>query len=296
MAFNLLMILLTLLMLSILVVVHEFGHYIAAKKMGVFVEEFSIGMGPLVFSKQGKETQFSIRALPLGGFCKMRGEGDAEDVSETAVEGKDTLAESEALSLKKAENTEQMAPDGNGGSLQNAHQSDDPGSFANKSKGQRFVILVAGAAMNILFAFVLLIVVFLIRGANPVQALANAAVSTVNFAGAIYQSLYMLVTGQVGMNEMAGPIGMVSMVHDFFQYGAVTLMTFTALISVNLGVINLLPLPALDGGQIFIIIIEKIVRRDLDPRKANMINYIGFMALMALAVVIAVNDVLRIIG
>ena len=64
------MVLLTLLILSILVVVHEWGHFIAARKVGVFVEEFSIGMGPLVYSKQGKETQFSIRALPLGGFCK----------------------------------------------------------------------------------------------------------------------------------------------------------------------------------------------------------------------------------
>ena len=89
---------------------------------------------------------------------------------------------------------------------------------------------------------------------------------------------------------------MVSMVHDFFQYGIIALMSFTALISVNLGVINLLPLPALDGGQIMIIIIEKLVGRDLDPKKANMINYIGFMALMLLAVVIAVNDVMRIIG
>jgi len=68
---NVLMVLLTLLILSILVVVHEWGHFIAARKVGVFVEEFSIGMGPLVYSKQGKETQFSIRALPLGGFCKI---------------------------------------------------------------------------------------------------------------------------------------------------------------------------------------------------------------------------------
>lgn len=273
MAFNLLMILLTLLILSILVVVHEWGHYIAAKKVGVFVEEFSIGMGPLIFSKQGKETQFSIRAFPLGGFCKMRGEGDDEEEEKEQGETEGGLEE------------ERIPVD-----------PEDPRSFANKSKGQRFLILVAGAAMNIIFAFLLLIIVLMIGGANPLQALTGAAASTVKFAGAIYQSLYLLVTGQVGMNEMAGPIGMVSMVHDFYQYGLIALMTFTALISVNLGVINLLPLPALDGGQILIIVIEKIMRRDLDPKKANMINYIGFVALMLLAVVVAVNDVMRIIG
>jgi len=150
--------------------------------------------------------------------------------------------------------------------------------------------------MNIVFAFVLLVLIYLFKGANILQALGLGLETTGKFGITIYQSLYMLVTGQVGMNDVAGPIGMVSMVHDFFQYGIIALMSFTALISVNLGVINLLPLPALDGGQIMIIIIEKLVGRDLDPKKANMINYIGFMALMLLAVVIAVNDVMRIIG
>ena len=264
------MVLLTLLILSILVVVHEWGHFIAARKTGVFVEEFSIGMGPLIYAKQGKETQFSIRALPLGGFCKMRGEGDAGE------EDEETAAEDAAV-------REPVDPD-------------DPRSFSNKTKGQRFIILVAGAAMNIVFAFVLLVLIYLFKGANILQALGLGLETTGKFGITIYQSLYMLVTGQVGMNDVAGPIGMVSKVHDFFQYGIIALMSFTALISVNLGVINLLPLPALDGGQIMIIIIEKLVGRDLDPKKANMINYIGFMALMLLAVVIAVNDVMRIIG
>ncbi|MEG1184487.1 MAG: site-2 protease family protein [Eubacterium sp.] len=262
---NVLMILLTLLILSILVVVHEWGHYIAAKKLGVFVEEFSIGMGPLVFSKQGKETQFSIRAFPLGGFCKMRGEGDADVEDENQEKEKQVI------------------------------DPDDPRSFSNKSKSQRFIILVAGATMNIIFAYVCLVIIFLMKGTSLWGAISNAFLTTGNFAGTIYQSLYMLITGKVGMNDIAGPIGMVTMVQSFFQYGFIALMSFTALISVNLGVINLLPLPALDGGQIFIIIIEKIVGRDLDPKKANMINYIGFMALMLLAVVIAVNDVMRLI-
>lgn len=263
---NILMILLTLLILSILVVVHEWGHFIAARKTGVFVEEFSIGMGPLVYKKKGKETQFSIRALPLGGFCKMRGEGDSGD------------------------------DEGEKGETKVLVDPDDPRSFSNKTKLQRFFILVAGAAMNIIFAYVLLVLIYLFRGANPFDAIYHGALATVDFGAAIYQSLYMLITGQVGMNDIAGPIGMVTMVHDFVQHGAIMLMSFTALISVNLGVINLLPLPALDGGQILIIIIEKIIGRDIDPKKANMINYVGFIALMLLAVVVAVNDVMRIVG
>jgi regulator of sigma E protease len=83
------------------------------------------------------------------------------------------------------------------------------------------------------------------------------------------------------------------MVGSFYRYGLRAMLSFTAFISVNLGVLNLLPLPALDGGQILIAAIEAIIRRDLDPEKAAWINGIGFAALMALAVVIAVNDVLR---
>ena len=73
-----LMIILTLVMLTVLVVVHEFGHFIAARRAGVYVLEFSIGMGPLLFSHKGKETVFSVRALPIGGFCQMWGEDDAD--------------------------------------------------------------------------------------------------------------------------------------------------------------------------------------------------------------------------
>lgn len=234
-----------------------------ARRMGVFVEEFSIGMGPLLFKKQGKETQFSIRALPLGGFCKMRGEQFEEDEE---------------------------------GNAKVMIDPDDPRSYCNKTKGQRFLILVAGPAMNIIFAYVLLFISRLMHGETIIMAVVNAGYDTVAFGSAIYQGLAMLLTGQAGLNEMAGPIGMVSMVHSFFEQGIMILMRFAAMISVNLGIMNLLPIPALDGGQILIIIIEKIIRRDIDPQKAGIINTIGFMALMLFSVVVAVNDVFRIVG
>lgn len=258
---NVLMVLLTLLILSVLVIVHEWGHFIAAKKTGVFVEEFSIGMGPLVYKRQGRETQFSIRAFPIGGFCKMRGEQTDEE-----EDGGEPVA------------------------------ADDPRSYSNKTKGQRFLILVGGPLMNIVFAFVLLVLSWLLHGESLAASLAGGLYDTGTFSGLIYQSLYMLISGQAGLNEVAGPIGMIDMVSTFYQQGLMILLRFTALISVNLGIMNLLPFPALDGGQILIIIIEKIIRRDIDPKKAGMINYIGLMALMLLSVVVAVNDIFRIVG
>lgn len=264
---TILMALLTLLILSILVVVHEWGHFIAARKIGVFVEEFAIGMGPALFKHQGKETLFSIRALPLGGYCKMRGEVyDEEDDDATET-------------IEKKE-----------------WDSDDPGSFANRTKGERLIILIAGAMMNIIFAYVLIVIILCANGSNPLAALGNGFIVLGKFAIAIYQSLYMLISGQLGLNDIAGPIGMVGMVQEYYSYGLITLMSFTALISVNLGVFNLLPIPALDGGQIFILLIEKIIGRDIDPKKAGIINFIGFAALMTFALVIAVNDVMRMVG
>lgn len=250
-------IIITLLILSALVVAHEFGHFIAARKNNVLVEEFAIGMGPKLFSRQGKETLFTIRALPIGGFCRMRGENPDE-------EDNDLLKEI------------------------------DPLSFEAKSKKQKFVILVAGSAMNIVFAWVcLLILAFLVGQNNIFEAIGLAFINTARFAGIIFQSLAMIFQGQVGMDDVAGPIGMVSLVGLFMEQGIVGILSFTALISVNLGVINMLPIPALDGGHIFILLIEAITRKEISPRLQGMINMIGFILIMGLGLLIAFNDILR---
>jgi regulator of sigma E protease len=269
---NLLMVVITLLILSVLVVVHEWGHYITARKNGVYVMEFAIGMGPKIYSRQGKQTLFSIRAFPIGGFCRLYGETeeDSEENDDSGARKEDTPELPEWV--------------------------DESWNFKNKTKGQRFVILIAGAMMNVIFAILCLIVVFLLRGQPFGTAVVRGFTTTWTFAGMIFSSLGMLFGGQLSLNDFAGPIGMVTMVSDFYQYGFAALLSFTALISVNLGIINLLPLPALDGGQALILIIEKIVGKDLNPKKADMINTIGFVALMVLAIVIAINDVLRIAG
>ncbi len=260
---NIVTILVTLLILSALVVAHEFGHFIAARKNGVFVEEFAIGMGPKLFKRQGKETLFTLRALPIGGFCKMRGEGEQVD-----DEGN-------------------LLP-------QDPNQIPDPTSFESKTKKQKLVILAAGSAMNIVFAWVcLLLLAFIVGGNNIFEAIGLAFVNTGRFAGIIFKSLAMIFQGQVGMDDVAGPIGMVSLVDLFMAQGFRGILTFTALISVNLGVINMLPIPALDGGHIFILLIEAITRKEISPRAQGLINLIGFIAIMGLGLLIAFNDIMR---
>ncbi|MBC3887309.1 peptidase M50 [Acetobacterium paludosum] len=260
---NLISILITIFMICILVIAHEFGHFFVAKKTGVFVEEFAIGMGPKLFGHQGKETLFSIRALPFGGFCKMRGE-EPEFDEEGNIIPKDPS----------------ILP--------------DPRSFEEKNKGQKLLILVAGSAMNIIFAIVCLFIVALFTGhTNIFDAVGTAFYNTWRFAGLIFQSFAMMFAGQVALNDIAGPIGMVSMVGTYLNSGFIMLLAFTAMLSVNLGIINLFPIPALDGGRIFIILIELVSRRKFNPKTENMINFIGFMALIALMLLIAVNDIMR---
>jgi len=260
---NFITILITLLILSVLVVVHELGHFLAAKKTGVLVEEFAIGMGPKLFGHQGKETLFTIRAIPIGGFCKMCGEEPQLD-EEGKIIPKDP----------------DFVP--------------DVRSYESKTQLQKLFILVAGSAMNIIFAWILLFIISLAMGQmNFLHAIANASLNTWRFAGLIFQSFAMLFTGQIGFDNLAGPIGMVSMVGSFMDQGFIMIMAFTAMLSVNLGIINMFPLPALDGGRFFVIIIELITRRKFSPELENKINYFGFFALILLAIVIAANDIMR---
>lgn len=260
---NIYTIIITMLILSVLVVVHELGHFLAAKKTGVLVEEFAIGMGPKLYGRQGKETLFTIRAFPVGGFCKMRGEEPKQD-----EEGK-------------------IIP-------RDPDDVPDERSYEAKTQWQKLLILVAGSGMNIIFAWVCLFVVSLLMGKlNFIEAIGNAFLNTWRFAGLIFQSFGMLFTGQVGLDNLAGPIGMVSMVGSFMDQGVVIVVAFTAMLSVNLGIINMFPIPALDGGRVFVVLIELISRRKFSPDLENKINYFGFIALILLALIIAVNDIMR---
>lgn len=256
-----LMIILTLVMLTVLVVVHEFGHFIAARRAGVYVLEFSIGMGPLLFSHKGKETVFSVRALPIGGFCQMWGEDDADG----------ELAEEYGVPAD-------LPPER---------------SFLNISKVKKLLILFAGPAMNLILAFLILFAIYLAGGQGFFASIVSGFKLCVSFSGTIYQSLHQLIVGKLSLNDFAGPVGMVGMVGNFASHGVLSFLLFCALISVNLGIINLLPFPALDGGQILVTIAEMIVRRDLSPKAAMILNGVGFACLMVFSVVVAVNDVLR---
>jgi len=338
-----------ILILGIIVLIHEFGHFFFAKRAGIYVYEFSIGMGPRIFkwTRKGDETEYSIRLIPIGGFVQMAGE-EVEDDPDVPKDKK----------------------------------------FSVKTFGQKFMTVIAGIMNNFILALVLLFLFAFFNGAPQNKAIigeiseGSAAASsslkegdrvlTVNgrkadsydiftlelqvnagkqvtmevdrdgtvqtvslkakkvkvdgnevyrygfrindevktgfvasiiyaftkFFSLIHQmalTILYLVTGTLGIKSFSGPIGIYNVVGQASSSGFWSLVSLTALLSINVGFINLLPLPAFDGGRLLFVIIEKIRGKKVDPKLENTIHSIGFFLLMALMLLITYNDIIRLI-
>lgn len=338
-----------ILILGSIVFVHEFGHFMMAKLNGVYVYEFAIGMGPKIWSKKGKETEYTLRAIPIGGFCMMAGE-DLEDDD-----------------LKKIPKEKRLQA---------------------KKPWQRFLIMFFGAGNNFICAVLLLFLIGLIWGGSSMEPVVTsvvknsaAATSGVEAGDRVLEinghfiattddiSLYLaianpeeasdikvrkenkkvetysvqpkkkkvdgettyqygigmqqdvekgilpaleftgkktisifkqmavtvgyLFTGGISISQLSGPVGIFSVVGEQSSAGIMNILYLVAFLSINVGFINLLPIPAFDGGHILFIIIEKIKGSPVKPETENMIHTVGLFLLMLLMVVITFNDILR---
>ncbi len=237
---------------GILVVVHEGGHFVTAKAVGVKVNEFSIGMGPLLFNKTKGETKYSLRLFPIGGYVAL--EGEDED-------------------------------------------SDDVRAFANKPAWAKLLVLAAGPFMNFLFAFIVLTVLIMVTAdiGNVFQGAVLGFKNCVNMEIMIFDALKDLVTGAGSVNDLVGPIGIVDAVDKTAQTGMPNLVLLTVLLSLNLGLFNILPFPALDGGRILFVIIRAVVSaftgKTISDELEGKIHYIGIMILFGLMILITMKDV-----
>lgn len=242
-------------LLGFLILIHEGGHCIVAKLCKVKVNEFAIGFGKVIWQKQGKETKYSLRMIPLGGFCSMEGEEEA---------------------------------------------SDSEGSFSKASVWKRIAIVVAGAAVNIIFGIIVYFVLVSTVGlqfADPTKdtflnRIYYGSQRTGAFIGSIFESIKMLFTGGVKTDQMVGIVGISEVVVQTSKL--VDYIYLLSVISVSLGVTNLLPIPALDGGKILVLLIEIIRRKPMKVETEAKIQLIGFSILIALSLFVTYNDILRI--
>lgn len=242
-------------LLGFLILIHEGGHCIVAKLCKVKVNEFAIGFGKVIWQKQGKETKYSLRMIPLGGFCSMEGEEEA---------------------------------------------SDSEGSFSKASVWKRIAIVVAGAAVNIIFGIIVYFILVSTVGlqfADPTKdtflnRIYYGGQRTGAFIGSIFESIKMLFTSGVKTDQMVGIVGISEVVVQTSKL--VDYIYLLSVISVSLGVTNLLPIPALDGGKILVLLIEIIRRKPMKGETEAKIQLIGFSILIALSLFVTYNDILRI--
>ena len=341
-----LQIILAILAFGMLVIVHEFGHFITAKRGGVQVNEFWIGMGPTLLKKQHNGTLYCLKLLPFGGACVMEGE-DSESDNDHAF-GKASLPRRMLIVAAGALMNflvgflivlAVIQPNGpNGGYIVSTIDSVDPASTAAAAGGLQagdeilevdgynillrsdfemalsrgmdttYEVVVRRDGEKVTLPAVVLeatiegedgrkmIGLTFAEQPDSIGMHVNMAVRTsLNYARLVWVSLGMLVSGQVGVDQLSGPVGVASVMATTASYSISAFLQLVAFISINLGVMNLLPLPALDGGRLVFLIIEGIRRKPLPAKYEGYIHAAGLMLLLALMVYVTGQDIVRLI-
>lgn len=228
-------------LLGFLVLIHESGHFFVAKLCKVKVNEFAIGFGPTIWSRQGKSTKYALRLIPLGGFVSMEGEDK---------------------------------------------RSTKEGSFSEASILKRIAIVLAGGIVNIIFA----ILIFWCLSAYYV-GFQNAFYNVGFFIKNMYEGIVQIFTGKVTIDQMMGPVGISNVVSQ--TSGVADFIYILSVISLSLGVTNLLPFPPLDGGKVVLLIIEGIRRKPFSEKFEVALQSAGFLILITLSIFVTYNDILK---
>ncbi len=351
----------TILVFGVIIIVHEFGHFIAARKAGVLVEEFAIGIGPKIVGIKRGDTLYTIRILPFGGFCKMLGDEEDNNDSrafnqkhvgkriaiitagvvmnillafviffgQTLVDGYYDVRVNDVTAGMPAEKAG-LKPGDLITSINNhsVKISEDIAfslftyaggeiSVGYKRDGKEFLTFLtpeqdASGYYRIGFSRSLHsgILGKSYEGVSRAGLWDTVHVSCYTMVynvKAVYYGLFQMATLKADMKEMAGPIGIGAMIGDAVTNTAAraktfwdsvmavlgTLMPLVGVLSVNLAVLNLLPIPGLDGGRLVFLIIEAIRRRPIDQNKEAIIHLAGFVLLALFAVYVAVNDIMK---
>jgi regulator of sigma E protease len=406
---------------GLIVFFHELGHFLLAKRSGIMVKDFSIGFGPKIFAYKKKETQYTIRLLPIGGYVRMAGEDGEEidlkpgfrvglelspdeNVTKIIVNGKDQYVNAQPLEVSQADLEKDLFIEGFedfdetkkvrynvardaviiDGKIETQIVPYDR-SFGSKSLGKRAATIFAGPLFNFILAILIFTVLAFVQGgvvtneselgkvvpdspaasaglkqgdevqsingkktdswtdivtivsenpgkdldfkisrdnqtedihvtpetvkeqgkevgkigvASPTNDSFGAKISygftqTWFWISQIFTVLGNMITGGFSLDMLNGPVGIYTSTEQVVSYGFLTLLNWTAVLSINLGIVNLLPLPALDGGRLLFFAYELIRRKPVDPKKEGMIHFIGFALLMVLMILVTWNDIQR---
>ena len=399
---------------------HELGHFIFAKKAGIMVREFAIGMGPKIFAMTKGETLYTLRLLPIGGYVRMAGEdldsvelqpgfrlgirvNEANEIEQIVLNQKKQFPDMLFLEVEKSDLMKEMFIEGydeeerlvrykvarNATINENGKETfiaPYDRQFGSKTVGQRSMAIFAGPLFNFILAFFIFLLLGIFQGVptyepvistvvadspaaqagmkdgdlvtaingtpistwdefseevkvspnenmnftierngetlelsmtpnevvvgketvgqigvqyisplekNPIKAIPYGAVQTYETTKRIFILLGSLIAGNFSIDDLSGPVGIYKATEEVAQYGVYNLMYWAALLSINLGIMNLLPLPALDGGRLLFFLFEAIRGKPIDKQKEGMVHFVGIMLLMVLMVVVTWNDIQR---
>lgn len=322
-------------LLGFLIFIHEGGHFLAARFFKVKVEEFSIGFGPKIFSRKGKETNYSISLIPFGGYVRMTGEeeksnevgafNNAKLLHRIAIVASGPLVNiifgiivyfilvtcsgynaSTVVSEIIPESAENMTNIEVGDKILQINdkkiriKSDITEALAeNTGEDVSIIVLRDGEELSITVTPIQYSEKEYILGIKVEEAdnsfsekIYIAFWRTVDFSKKMVLSMVMLFTGNVGLDQLSGPIGISNVIAE--TNGLYDFVYLLALISISLGMTNLLPIPALDGGRVLLLIIEGIRGKALEEKTEMRIQSLSFTLLILLSLYVSYNDILRI--
>ena len=347
-------IIIAIIIFGILIAIHEFGHFTAAKLCGVKVEEFAIGMGPALFKKQKGETVYALRILPIGGFCAMAGEDEESDdpraftnqgfwkkfvilcagsfmnlvlgivlilIMYAGAQAFVTPTIDHFMDGCPYEGTEAMQAGDTFYSIdgQRIYLVSDVSSFLMRGDGVYDIVMLRDGEKVELKDFALTTktyaeyanegpkygFVFGYTEATFGTKLEYTWNTTLEFSRLVWLGLGDLINGKVGLKDMSGPVGIVDMMNEVGQQAesakaaADNLLYISAFSAVNLAIMNMLPIPALDGGRVFLmivtVIIEAVSRKKLDPKYEGYIHLGGMVLLLGLMALVMYNDIAKLI-
>lgn len=326
----------------VLIIIHEFGHFIAAKLLGVRVNEFAVGFGPKILSKQGRETRYSLNLVPLGGYCAMEGEDEESGDSRAFCNKKPwrrflivamgavfnlllgliivaaTLAPQERFTSTVVAEFKEGAVSSESGLAVNDKIVAVDGrrifstydlsyAFTNVKNG-RVDITVKRDGKTVELRDVTfnseeengisyLTVDFYVYGIekNVGSYIEQTCSTALSYCAVVWRSLIDLIGGKYGISAVSGPVGVTAAIGSAAKQSLENLLPIMALITINLGIFNLLPIPALDGGRLMFILFEMIFKKPVPQKYEAVVHTVGFAVLIGFMLLITAKDILGLI-
>jgi regulator of sigma E protease len=284
-----------IIVLGILIFFHEFGHFLLAKLFKVMVLKFSLGFGPKLIGKKVGETEYVISALPLGGYVKMLGENEDDEADEAGILKGDLIEYIEDKKIDEWKDIRKFIEKSSGKGI----------TMVIMREGKRISTIVfpkEETVKNIFGEEIKSPLIGIVASGNieklqlnPFQAIKKAGEKTWEITYLTFLTIVKLFQGVVPLKTLGGPIMIGQLTGNLARENVSYLFPLMAVISINLAILNLLPVPVLDGGMILFCLIEMLIRKPISIRKREMAQKIGFFILILLMAIVFYNDLLRII-